>query len=1233
MSSDVLIDVNASSASDDSDAVNTEAARVYFGPLQSPEKKLATRGVKTPLRRSARLSHAPILLESDTDAEERPSDDADAASREGTPVQDLLQDEPSFVLASRILRAHDNPSPPPSPPPPERASRVSFDLDAQMIQQPFQDGIFIPIMSSPPARPSDHQSSLHANISQPDLINFDSFSTPTASPRMGGLVVVTRPETPSPRASQTATVDDLLSISPSPARPSATDVPNPEQPISDETTPTTDEEHQVLEVLAFSSRTSVESEPEPAADLQPQVAPQTPIRRSTRARRSSSPHRPKLVSELSTPARSNAKISPHNLLAAVQEDATDQLLAPPSALRIKKRARSRDISPSEKATAGPQSVDCAPPETNEEQQTTRPNTPVRELGSLSPTSAAVLFQLIPNASASENDSPEQPAQAAVSAPVNEPSPSTPNEHPTITFPSYSRSQNATTFNVLRPLPLDSLASSPSKLPDPPRSPARRVPLRQAMIEGTFSPQKHTATNPLLARHTAPNFGLLGSPVFKRPMLNDPQRSPAKRVPIAQAQPAPSSSSPAKGKTPIRPRAAPRENSAEPGRGSSVEPKPVDHKRERSRSAEPTRPVVPTPTAGKDGSSTWQPSRMDSKPGTSSRSSTRAETARDPLPFPIVASSRRPPASIPEEEEEAPSVSVEKPMAVGSSPASSPAKQVSSLKQPTAGSRIPRIGTKPYARPKPAATPVPKESKQPVTMRRAEGVRTHTNTTAGTSSARPMRLVRTVTSDSSSKYVTPTPAPDATGHSSTGSTAAETSAAKSLKRKRELEQPRASSPGSQPVVVVRKVVPGMFGQSQPSKPGFGGSSPLAPSPARLQSRPERNSPQKQSGPMKMRRAVDWKRPPREPTTSQSPLPPPVGASEAASVSSAAREKAASDTVKEGSAAVKGTHTVAKEATPLSALSDVPLRPSTPLPERPASPTPLAELDTQTSSTRRSPRSRTSSEPAADVFGAVANAAVRPLNVRRKRTKPIDTGPFFGMTATALKALTTSNTTKNQQQVAEIQTEVIRKEGKRPDSPTTKVRTVLERQKQLKTQERQERAARRARRSSEAPPEADTEPDESVDVEGSVGDISLDMNGVPLRHRRAPGDEEDYETPPRPERPAKRGRFDEGIETREGKRVKWDRGLATTVYIDSSPPKPRRPKDVATRGCLAAAAKTLRLDTLGNVLDAVTPLPELVRENIIVQKFLYEDDSDPAAEIATPPPVIKAPKTKSKKTKAS
>lgn len=62
MSSDVLIDLPdapspRSTASDDADAVNTESARVYFGPLQSPEKKFASASrAKTPIRRSTRSS-------------------------------------------------------------------------------------------------------------------------------------------------------------------------------------------------------------------------------------------------------------------------------------------------------------------------------------------------------------------------------------------------------------------------------------------------------------------------------------------------------------------------------------------------------------------------------------------------------------------------------------------------------------------------------------------------------------------------------------------------------------------------------------------------------------------------------------------------------------------------------------------------------------------------------------------------------------------------------------------------------------------------------------------------------------------------------------------------------------------------------------------------------------------------------------------------------------------------
>ena len=48
-------------------------------------------------------------------------------------------------------------------------------------------------------------------------------------------------------------------------------------------------------------------------------------------------------------------------------------------------------------------------------------------------------------------------------------------------------------------------------------------------------------------------------------------------------------------------------------------------------------------------------------------------------------------------------------------------------------------------------------------------------------------------------------------------------------------------------------------------------------------------------------------------------------------------------------------------------------------------------------------------------------------------------------------------------AELEVEVVMMEGRRPESPTTKVRTSLEKQREEKAKERGERAARRARRS--------------------------------------------------------------------------------------------------------------------------------------------------------------------------
>lgn len=110
---------------------------------------------------------------------------------------------------------------------------------------------------------------------------------------------------------------------------------------------------------------------------------------------------------------------------------------------------------------------------------------------------------------------------------------------------------------------------------------------------------------------------------------------------------------------------------------------------------------------------------------------------------------------------------------------------------------------------------------------------------------------------------------------------------------------------------------------------------------------------------------------------------------------------------------------------------------------------------TSSLRRTTRSRRT---------AVSEGSSRPRPTRRKppASSRMD-DVFSGMSIiTALKDLTTSNTTRNQQYLfARLETEVIRKEGLRPESPVVK---FVQRETNGKMKERAERAIRRARRNS-------------------------------------------------------------------------------------------------------------------------------------------------------------------------
>jgi len=164
--------------------------------------------------------------------------------------------------------------------------------------------------------------------------------------------------------------------------------------------------------------------------------------------------------------------------------------------------------------------------------------------------------------------------------------------------------------------------------------------------------------------------------------------------------------------------------------------------------------------------------------------------------------------------------------------------------------------------------------------------------------------------------------------------------------------------------------------------------------------------------------------------------------------------------------------------------------------------------------------------------------------------------------------------------------------------------------------------------------------SSDIEGSIdleyssqceAETSEPEQDI-VKHRRGAGDEEDYETPERPNRQLKRTRLFEDSDMEEPeppkRRVKWDRGLFTTVYLDEVKLGSRQTlkENRSLKGILAPTAKALRLDTLGNLPHADSPLTDLVQENVTVKKIVYDSDVTPAV-----PEIVVVKNTRSKKKK--
>jgi len=134
------------------DQVNHPAARVYFGPIRSPEKILIAEAARS----WNNLSSLPVCLSPriSSPRDSHPSEEDETAVRAileagttdvptTTLDEDCLQDgknvcrfgvfallklfsdielEPTSALATKISRAHDNPSPPPQMQPPEQGN-------------------------------------------------------------------------------------------------------------------------------------------------------------------------------------------------------------------------------------------------------------------------------------------------------------------------------------------------------------------------------------------------------------------------------------------------------------------------------------------------------------------------------------------------------------------------------------------------------------------------------------------------------------------------------------------------------------------------------------------------------------------------------------------------------------------------------------------------------------------------------------------------------------------------------------------------------------------------------------------------------------------------------------------------------------------------------------------------------------------------------------------------------
>lgn len=623
--------------------------------------------------------------------------------------------EPSSALASRILRAHDNPSPPPESPilhqkVPSTHPAEGFLVDvsdtgagddednsrmspfiapvlalANMLASPFGPVFTPPRVSPRPPEPKE-------GVSEHNLIDFDMSAT--LPPRMSALDIQPNISADTQCDKDATSILDLLTSS-SPKRAKSIAQSHTITISAGSSGSSADSEAQVLQELRTNRRPRTSQTPsvkEPSVRFPVHTdegtAPDARLRRSSRSRRTPSPIRPltALFDVVSHDLNRSPPKSPHRPHRPRRSRSSSK--SPQRARRSRSPSKSPEHShrsprsPTKSRNISPRRSRSPVEEKNE--QIDRLLTPFTEPEFRSRTSAS----LSPAPRKFNAVDPSEEAASLKGAELF--------NHPSTPRRKSPTSPGASAFASSQP-DADSSTNAHFSVS---RTPARRVPLSVAIDQGTV-PQQES----LLRLKRAPGTPL-GSPAFKRLALDDPARSPAKRIPFSEAAPVTLGST-LKGKHISRKGQYLRAMSEDQDHGlPESRLKTLTTRRSASEEPGPS-PLIP-------------PSRLARSrlhPSTNSRANEsglpviKQNKPRTALPFPIVSQSTRLPQSILEEDESdgqlRPAESVRR-----ASPSRPSPRAKSSLREPSASvkSRIPRVGAKPYSRPK--VTAATRDAKPP-----------------------------------------------------------------------------------------------------------------------------------------------------------------------------------------------------------------------------------------------------------------------------------------------------------------------------------------------------------------------------------------------------------------------------------------------------------------------------------------------------------------------------------------